>query len=134
MKNSLIKLINFSIKGDERGSLIALENNKNIPFDIRRVYYLFDTKNNVKRGFHSHKKLKQILIAVAGSCRVKLDDRKKQESVILDKPNKGLFIEPYIWHEMDLFSSDCVLLVLADDFYNESDYIRNYQEFLNLKS
>ena len=122
----------LEIKGDERGSLIALESNLNAPFEIKRVYYLFGTKPNVRRGFHAHKNLKQILIAVAGSCKILLDDGKNnKQELLLNSPNQALLIEDLTWREMFDFSSDCVLLVLASDYYNESDYIRNYQDFLN---
>lgn len=122
----------LEIKGDERGSLIALESNINIPFEIKRVYYIFGTKPNVRRGFHAHKNLKQMLIAVAGSCKILLDDGKNnKQELLLNSPNQALLIEDLTWREMFDFSSDCVLLVLASDYYNESDYIRNYQDFLN---
>ena len=125
-----IELINFEIKGDERGSLIALEHNKNIPFQIKRVYYIFGTKDSVRRGFHAHKNLKQVLVCVSGSCKILLDDGKEKTEILLDEPNQGLFIDPMIWHEMFDFSSDCVLMALADDIYDEGDYIRQYDEFL----
>ena len=127
----LENLINFDIKGDERGSLIALENNKNIPFEIKRVYYIFGTKNGVRRGFHAHKKLKQVLVCVSGSCEILLDDGKEKIEILLDNPNKGLLIDSMIWREMFNFSSNCVLMVLADEVYKESDYLRDYQEFKN---
>ena len=123
------KLVNFKIMGDERGSLIALEAGYNIPFDIKRVYYIFDTKKGVKRGFHAHIKLKQICIAVKGSCAFVLDDGKKREEIKLDRPDKGLFMEGLIWREMKDFSPDCVLVVLASEHYDESDYIRDYDRF-----
>lgn len=125
-----IKLINFDIKGDERGSLIALEENKNIPFDIKRVYYIFDTKTGVKRGFHAHNKLKQVLICVSGSCKITLDDGQDREEIFLSLPNVGLYISEKLWREMSDFSSDCVLMVIASEFYIEEDYIRNYQDFI----
>jgi len=124
------KLIDFQIKGDERGSLIAIEGGYDIPFDIKRVYYIFDTKKGVERGFHAHLNLKQVCIAVKGSCTFVLDDGKRREEIRLDRPNKGLFIEGLIWHEMKDFSPDCVLVVLASDFYDENDYIRDYNKFL----
>lgn len=127
---SLIQIINFPINGDDRGSLIAVENNKEIPFKIKRIYYIFNTQKNVSRGFHAHKKLKQVTICVKGKCRIVLDDGKNQESVWLDSPEKGLLIQDLTWREMHDFSDDCVLLVLASELYNESDYIRNYDEFL----
>lgn len=122
--------ISFKTLGDERGNLIALENNTNLPFEIKRVYYIFNTKENVRRGFHAHKKLKQVLVNVKGSCSVLLDNGKYKESVNLSKPNQGLYIEGAIWHEMYDFSDDCVLLVVADELYDEKDYIRNYEDFL----
>ncbi|MCE3255433.1 MAG: WxcM domain protein [Rickettsiaceae bacterium] len=128
-----IEIIDFEIKGDERGSLIALEGNKNIPFEIKRIYYIFDTKEGVQRGFHAHKKLKQILVCVRGSCKILLDDGKEKSEVILDSPDKGLLIESVIWREMFDFSPDCVLVVLADNYYDEEDYIRDYEEFLELR-
>lgn len=130
----MYQIINFEIKGDSRGSLISLEENKNIPFNIKRVYYVFDTKKDVRRGFHAHKNLKQVLVAVKGSCKILLDDSKNKEDILLDSPNKGLLIKEMIWREMYEFSSDCVLLVLASDFYDENDYIRDYKEFLKLMS
>lgn len=124
------RLINFEVKGDERGNLIALEGNKNIPFEIKRVYYIYGTKKGVRRGFHAHKNLKQIAVCVSGSCKFLLDDGEKKEVVLLDSPDKGLFINKMIWREMFDFSDDCVLMVLASDYYDESDYIRDYGEFL----
>jgi dTDP-4-dehydrorhamnose 3,5-epimerase-like enzyme len=124
------RLINFEVKGDERGNLIALEGNKNIPFEIKRVYYIYGTKKGVRRGFHAHKNLKQIAVCVSGSCKFLLDDGEKKEVVLLDSPDKGLFIDKMIWHEMFDFSDNCVLMVLASDYYDESNYIRNYEEFL----
>lgn len=126
-----IKLIQLQKHGDERGSLIALEETTNIPFQIKRVYYIFQTKENVRRGFHAHKKLKQVAIAVKGSCRFLLDDGNERVEVLLDNPAQGLLIESVIWREMYDFSDDCVLMVLADDFYNESDYIRDYEIFIS---
>ena len=126
-----IEFIDFEIKGDERGSLIAIEEFKNIPFEIKRVYYIFNTKPNVRRGFHAHKNLKQVAICVKGSCKFLLDDGKERiDEIVLNKPNKGLLIEEMIWREMYDFSEDCVLLILASEFYDESDYIRDYEEFL----
>lgn len=124
-----IKLIDFKSLGDDRGSLISLEENKNIPFNIKRVYYIFGTKEGVRRGFHAHKKLKQVAVCVSGSCKFLLDDGKEKHHISLSSPEKGLLIEDMVWHEMYDFSDDCVLVVLADDFYDESDYIRDYDEF-----
>ncbi|MTD10014.1 WxcM-like domain-containing protein [Acinetobacter sp. YIM 103518] len=125
-----IKLIPLQMHGDERGSLIALEQDKNIPFEIKRVYYLFNTVEGVRRGFHAHKNLSQVVIAVRGSCRFLLDDGKEKINLLLDNPAQGLLIESAIWREMYDFSEDCVLMVLANNFYDENDYIRNYDDFL----
>ena len=127
---SLIKTISFKPLGDERGSLVALEGNKIVPFDIKRVYYIFGTKEGVSRGFHAHKNLKQLAVCVTGSCRFVLDNGKSREEIILDSATTGLVIEDLTWREMHDFSADCVLMVLASEYYNESDYIRDYQEFL----
>ena len=124
------KLINFKTLGDERGSLIAIEEGYNAPFDIKRVYYIFDTKKGVERGFHAHINLKQIAIAVKGSCTFVIDDGKMREEIKIDNPNQGLFIEGLIWREMKNFSEDCVLVVLASEHYDEKDYIRCYEDFL----
>lgn len=126
----LKKTIPFPILGDERGSLIALENHKQIPFVIQRVYYIFDTKAGVRRGFHAHKALEQVVICLTGSCKFLLDDGKTQENFTLDKNTEGLFLGSMLWREMYDFSADCVLMVLASELYNEADYIRDYQEFL----
>lgn len=125
-----VKKIIFDIKGDERGSLVALESMKNIPFEIKRVYYISDTKKDVIRGFHAHKQLKQVLICVNGSCKIGLDNGREKEEVLLDKPNEGLYLESGIWRTMYDFSKGAVLLVLASELYDESDYIRNYEKFL----
>lgn len=127
---SLIKWTEFPCLGDERGNLVALEGMKNIPFEIKRIYYIFDTKQDVVRGLHAHKALKQVVIALKGSCRFLLDDGITKEDVILDCPTKGILIDSCLWREMHDFSDDCVLMVLASDHYDESDYIRDYSEFL----
>ncbi len=126
------ELVSFQTLGDERGSLIAIEKGYNVPFDIKRVYYIFDTKKGVQRGFHAHKNLEQIAIAVKGSCSFVLDDGNQREEKILDNPNQGLYIEGLIWREMKNFSEDCVLVVLASEHYDESDYIRDYNKFLEV--
>lgn len=123
----------FQAIGDERGYLVSLEENHNIPFSIKRVYYIY-AMNSQPRGFHAHKQLEQMLICVKGSCKVLLDDGQEKQEYLLNQPNEGLNVRAMIWHEMYDFSEDCVLMVLADDFYNEADYIRKYDEFIkNLK-
>ena len=127
---SLVKLISFESLGDHRGSLVAIEQNKNIPFEIKRIYYIYDTKPGVVRGLHAHKALKQVAIALKGSCRFVLDDGFAKEDIILDCPTKGILIDSCLWREMHDFSEDCVLMVLASEHYDESDYIRDYAVFL----
>ena len=126
---SLVKIIDFKSLGDERGDLVSLEGNKEIPFDIKRVYYLFGTESCVSRGFHAHKNLQQVAVCVKGSCTFILDDGNEREEIILNSPFKGLYIDSMKWREMHGFSDDCVLMVLASSFYEEADYIRDYDEF-----
>ncbi len=125
-----IETVDFIVKGDNRGSLIALEENHNVPFDVKRVYYIFGTKENIRRGFHAHKNLKQLAICVSGSCTFLLDDGTTKQYIELNTPMQGLLIEGLVWREMYNFSSDCVLMVLADAYYDENDYIREYDDFL----
>lgn len=127
-----VKILPLQPHGDERGSLVALEEGKNIPFQIKRVYYMFNTKDGVRRGFHAHKTLKQVAIAVRGSCRFLLDDGQERVEIMLDNPAQGLVIESFMWREMYDFSEDCVLMVLADQLYDESDYIRDYSQFIEV--
>ena len=117
---------------DERGSLVTLEGTKSVPFNIKRVYYIFGTKEGISRGFHAHLNLKQVAVCVKGSCQFVLDNGKQRQEVILDSPTKGLLIEDLTWREMFNLSPDCVLLVLASEYYDELDYIRNYDEFLEI--
>lgn len=128
----LIQWVDLKVLGDDRGSLIALEAKKTVPFDIKRVYYIFDTQQGVGRGFHAHHKLKQIAVCVIGKCRMILDDGKTREEAWLDSPTKGLLIGDLVWREMHDFSDNCVLLVLASEYYDETDYIRDYNEFLQV--
>jgi dTDP-4-dehydrorhamnose 3,5-epimerase-like enzyme len=127
---SLINLIDFPALGDERGALVALEVNRQIPFDILRVYYIYGTAQGVARGFHAHKALKQVAVCLKGSCRFVLDDGNARVEVLLDNPAQGLLIDSLMWREMYDFSEDCVLMVLADQPYDESDYIRDYTQFI----
>ena len=127
---TLVKTIDFKKLGDDRGSLVALEENDTVPFAIKRVYYIYQTESNVARGFHAHKALQQLAVCVAGKCTMFLDDGDTKAEVVMDSPTQGVLIEPMVWHEMHNFSTDCVLLVLASEHYNESDYIRDYEDFL----
>lgn len=124
----------FQQHGDERGQLVALEEFNDIPFKIKRVYYMYDTVQGVHRGLHAHKSLEQILICIHGSCKILMDNGKDKKVVCLEKPYEGLYISNDIWREMFDFSSDAVLLVLASEKYDESDYIRNYEDFIQFVS
>ena len=126
----ITKLDEFKVLGDDRGQLVAIEANRQIPFDIKRVFYIYGTQEGVPRGNHSHYKTKQFLVAVNGICKVTLDDGKTKETFDLNKPNIGLFQDALIWGTMHDFSSDCVLLVMADAYYDASDYITDYDKFL----
>ena len=126
---SLIKLVDLPSFGDERGGLVAIESNQSIPFEVKRLYYIFGTSNK-PRGFHAHIDLKQVAICLRGSCRFILDDGHDKEEIVLDNPTKGLIVESLTWREMHDFSEDCVLLVLASEHFSEDDYIRDYQQFI----
>ncbi|MEO1768384.1 WxcM-like domain-containing protein [Candidatus Enterococcus ferrettii] len=119
----------FQPHGDERGQLVALEEFRDIPFKIKRVYYMYDTKQGVTRGFHAHKSLEQILICIHGGCKVLLDNGYEKKVVPLEKPYEGLYVSNNMWREMFDFTSDAVLMVLASEVYDENDYIRDYEEF-----
>lgn len=122
----------FQQHGDSRGQLVALEETRDIPFNIKRVYYMFDTEEGVRRGFHAHKSLEQILICIHGSCKILLDNGCEKKIVSLEKPYEGLYISNNMWREMFDFSNDAVLLVLASELYDENDYIRSYDDFMEL--
>lgn len=122
----------FQPHGDERGQLIALEEFKDIPFQIKRVYYMYDTAEGIIRGYHAHKSLEQILICIHGSCKILLDNGEEKKVIPLEKPYEGLYVANNMWREMYDFSSDAVLLVLASQPYDEADYIRNYDEFMEM--
>ena len=126
------KLINLKINGDKRGKLVALESGIDLPFEIKRVYYMFDTLPNESRGFHAHKNLQQLIIAMDGACRFILDDGKTRESILLNRPDVGLYIGPGMWREMHDFSYGCKLVVLASEHFDEKEYIRNYDDFLKM--
>lgn len=126
----MTKIINLKINKDCRGELIAIESSKDIPFDIKRIYYLFNSPKDQVRARHAHKNLTQLYIAVSGSCTILTDDGENKKTITLDKPNIGLLFDKTIWREVVDFSKDCVLLILADDFFKEEDYIRDYEEFI----
>ena len=123
------EMVNFDVKGDETGSLIAIEGNRSIPFDIKRVYYIYGTQAGIVRGKHSHRKLQQLIFCPIGNCDFILDDGTSRETIHLHRPNQGIYVKGNIWREFTNFSRDCVVMVLASDHYDESDYIRDYQAF-----
>jgi dTDP-4-dehydrorhamnose 3,5-epimerase-like enzyme len=123
------RILDFKSIVNKTGSLVALEANKDIPFSIKRVYYIFDVPSEVRRGFHSHKKLDQVLICLSGSIKILVKDDTEEETHLLDSPSKALYIGPMIWREMFDFSEGAVLLVLASEFYTEEDYIRNWDDY-----
>mgnify|MGYP001234459076 CR=1 FL=1 len=127
------KLINLSKLKDRHGNITPVENNKEIPFEIKRVFYLYDIPGGESRGAHAHINCHQFLISASGSFDVKLDDGKKQRIVKLNQPYFGLHIPPGIWASEENFSSGAICLVLASHFYDENDYLRNYDDFLKFK-
>lgn len=128
-----VQLIEIPKIEDVRGNLAIIEKNV-LPFDIKRVYYLYDVPSNAYRGGHAHKKLSQVLISLSGSFDVVLDDGKERSKISLNKPNKGLLIPTGIWRELENFSSGSVCLVLASEVFEETDYIRDYDEFISYKN
>lgn len=122
----------FQQHGDERGQLVAIEEMKDIPFAIKRVYYMYDTIPEARRGYHAHKKLEQILICINGSCKILMDNGDEKKIVSLEKRYEGVYIPPGIWREMYDFSEDAVLMAIVSDLYTEEDYIRDYDEFLKM--
>lgn len=115
---------------DPRGNLTFIEGGKHIPFDIKRVYYLYDVPGGAERGGHAHKALRQLIIAMSGSFDVVLDDGLKNKRFHLNRSYNGLYLCPMIWRELDNFSSGAVCMVLASNPYSEDDYYRNYDEFI----
>lgn len=136
MKGSSVfdcKLVDLSLISMERGSITSVNNKNDLPFDIKRIYYLYDVPNNADRGAHGHKNLEQLIVAVSGSFTINLIDGKNSKSFILNQPSQGLLIVPGIWRELNGFSGGAICLVLASEEYDESDYIRDYADFLKFK-
>lgn len=124
------KILNLPKIQSDAGSLTVLEKDINIPFDIKRIYYLYDVPMGSERGGHGHYELEQFIVAASGSFTFVLDDGKNQKEVFLNDPSKALYIKPGIWREIKNFSSGSICLVLASDEYNETDYIREYDEYI----
>ncbi|MDD3944753.1 MAG: FdtA/QdtA family cupin domain-containing protein [Bacteroidales bacterium] len=118
---------------DRKGNLSVVENRITLPFDVKRIYYIYDVPGGESRGAHAHKELNQLIVAASGSFRVTLDDGNVKMSYLLNRPYLGLCIKPGIWRELDDFSSGAVCLVLASDVYSKEDYIHCYENFLEFK-
>ena len=127
-----VEEIEFSIHGDERGKLIAVEGGKDLNFQIGRIYYIYDTCEHVIRGKHAHMALHQVMLCVSGSCDVLIDNGREREVVKLNSPNRGIYINNLVWREMMSFSPNCVLLVIVDRPYDPDDYIFDYDAFVRL--
>ena len=123
---------NFPIKQSrgKAGSLVALESFNEIPFEVKRVFYIINLEDAQRRGCHAHHKTQLFLVCLQGECDVLLDNGSEKTTVSLRGPNQGIIIDPYIWHEMDAFKSHCLLLVMANTFFDEEDYIHDYRLFL----
>ncbi|MZR13833.1 WxcM-like domain-containing protein [Maritimibacter sp. DP07] len=126
----MAKLIDLPVVTDPRGDLTFVEGKNHVPFDIARVYYLYNVPVDAERGGHAHKELQQIVFALSGSFRITVDDGTRQEEYWLRDPRKGVLIDRLIWREMDRFSQGAVCMVLASHSYDEADYIRDYDEFV----
>lgn len=133
MNLSECKIIQLPVIPDERGNLSFVEDNRHIPFEIKRVYWLYDVPGGASRGAHAHRELYQLIIAASGSFRVTLDDGRNKESFFLNRSYQGLLVPPGIWRDLDDFSSGAVCMVLASELYDAKDYIRDYEEFLKFK-
>ncbi len=123
------ELIDLHSLGDDRGQLIVFEKGVNCPFDVKRVFYIFDTKYDMSRGCHANKNSEFLLVVINGSCRVKIDNGKEQSDVLLNRPDKGLYLNKMVWKEMYEFSYNAVLMVLSNMPYHEEEYIRDYDKF-----
>jgi dTDP-4-dehydrorhamnose 3,5-epimerase-like enzyme len=126
------KIINFPKVIDYRGNLSFIEENRQLPFKIKRVYYLYDVPAGATRGGHAHKALHQMVIALSGSFEIVVDDGYEKNSFFVNRPHYGVYIPPKIWRELTNFSSNSVALSLVSELYDESDYIRDYDEFKRL--
>ena len=133
MDISDIKLINFDTKIDERGKLSIVQGMIDIPFDIKRIYYLYDIPIDSSRGSHGHKELQQVFIALSGSVKIKISDGHKEKIFLLEDPSKGLYVPKMMWRELEDFSKDAICMVLASAVFDSEDYIYNYDEFLKFK-
>ena len=119
---------------DRKGNLTVVENGKTLPFDVKRVYYLYDIPGGENRGSHAHRDLSQLIIAASGSFRVTLDDGTCKRSFFLNRPYQGLYVKPGMWRDLEDFSSGAVCMVLASEEYDSNDYIRSYEDFIKYRN
>lgn len=131
MNYEVFELKNY---GDERGALIPFEIGNNAPFDVKRAFYIYDTKPGVERGCHANKNSEFLLVIISGSCKVKIDDGTNEEIVELNRPNQALYLDKMLWKEMYDFSYNAILLVLSNQLYDEKEYIRSYDKFKEVTS
>ncbi len=124
------KKVDFQLRGDERGNLVVVEGNLQVPFDIKRLFYIFGVESNAVRGEHANLYSEFMMICIAGNCKVRLFDGYDEDIIVLQKPHQGLYIPKMIWKEMYDFSKDCILLVLSDKHYDATEYIRNKAEYM----
>ena len=129
----LAQMLEFSQRGDERGPLVVVEGHQDIPFDIKRIFYIYGSDKEVVRGQHANRKSEFVLINVAGTSKVKVKDGKGNEAIYsLNRPHTGIYLPKLVWKDMYDFSEDSVLLVLASEHYDPEEYIRNYDEFVEI--
>jgi len=131
MRKVSVELLEFKEQGYDRGHLVVVEGNKDIPFDIKRIFYIYGSSPEVVRGQHANKRSEFVLINVAGNSKVKIDDGKGNEAVFsLNRPHTGIYLPKLIWKDMYDFSEDSVLLCLSSEHYDAEEYIRSYDEFI----
>lgn len=122
----------FDVLGDERGALIALQGNQQIPFSFQRVFYIYNVNDDGKRGCHANRKSEFVLICLHGKCRVKIRcDKEREEIVVLDSPNKGLWLDKMVWKEMYDFSRDAVLMVISNELYDPEEYVNDFEQYIS---
>lgn len=126
----MYSLIDFKVMGDDRGKLVALEKGEDFPFDVKRVYYIWDSDKDVIRGKHAHKELEQVIVCLSGSCDFILDNGRERKTIHLDRADQGLYIKGTLWREFTNFCDNCIIMVLANKYYDPDDYIKEYNEFL----
>lgn len=133
MQKNVVEMLEFSQKGDERGHMVIVEGNKDVPFEIKRIFYIYGSDSTVVRGQHANRNSEFVLINVAGTSKVRVKDGKGNEAVFsLNRPHTGIYLPKMVWKDMYDFSSDSVLLCLSSEHYDPDEYIRDYDEFVKL--